>query len=128
MAATPAIPDRLVFICEASDCRLRGASEVRQALASALAESGCATVGVVRTGCLSLCGAGPAVVTYPGADVHLHVQPDDATELAARLAVGDALQRRRVRVPQWYRDHITSRLAYVVRLLRARAAPGLGST
>jgi (2Fe-2S) ferredoxin len=127
-APRSAIPDQLVFICEASDCRIRGASEVRQALAGALAESGCATVGVVRTGCLSLCGAGPAVVTYPATDVHLHVQPADAKELAAQLAVGAPLQRRRVRVPPWYRDHISSRLAYVVRLLRARATAGLNST
>ena len=110
------------FICEASDCRYRGACEVREALVGEVQRRGCETVAVVRTGCLSLCGAGPALVTYPGGDVHLHVEPHDAPDLAAQLAGGSALQRRAVRAPQWYRDAILGRLGSFVQLLKRRAA------
>jgi (2Fe-2S) ferredoxin len=113
--------DRWAFICEASDCRYRGAVAVRDALAKAVREDGCGNVAVVRTGCLSLCGAGPAVVTYPSVDVHLKVEPGDAPELAVQVAAGAALKRRTVRAPQWYRDRISNQLGYYVRLLRQRA-------
>ncbi|HEY7062936.1 MAG TPA: (2Fe-2S) ferredoxin domain-containing protein [Chloroflexota bacterium] len=79
-----------------------------------------ANLAIVRSGCLSLCGAGPAVVSYPRGDVHLRVQPADAPELAAQLAAGAPLPRRAVRAPQWYRDRILAQLAYTVRVLQQR--------
>ena len=113
------------FICEASDCRYRGACDVREALVGEVQRRGCDTVAVVRTGCLSLCGAGPALVTYPSGDVHLHVQPQDASDLAAQLAGGAALQRRAVRAPQWYRDAILGRLGSFVQMLKRRSAAAI---
>lgn len=131
-APAPAEPDldrvkQWVFICEASDCRYQGAVKLREALASGLAQAGndvngTGEVAVVRTGCLSLCGAGPAVVTYPAGSVLLHVEPSDARDLASSLLAGQPLTRRVVRPPQWYRDSIMSRLAYYVDLLKKRAA------
>ncbi|MDQ3700556.1 MAG: (2Fe-2S) ferredoxin domain-containing protein [Chloroflexota bacterium] len=118
--------DQWAFVCEASDCRLRGSIQVRDALAQAVqGDADCARVAVVRTGCLSLCGAGPAVVTYPAGDVHLRVEAGDALELARRLASGESLARRAVRAPQWYRERIKSRLGYLVQLLRERVAGGI---
>ncbi|MGH2355213.1 MAG: (2Fe-2S) ferredoxin domain-containing protein [Chloroflexota bacterium] len=108
------------FVCEASTCRWQGSPQVREALARAVTEGGSADVAVVRTGCLSLCGAGPAVVTYPNGDVHLRVEPDDAPDLAGQLAAGAPLQRRVVRAPPWYREQITRRLGYLVELLKRR--------
>ncbi len=80
---------------------------------------------VVRSGCLSLCGAGPAVVTYPAGEVHLRVQPEDAPDLALTLSGGAGAGQgaRRVRAPQWYREHIVARLAYVIQILQRRGAP-----
>jgi (2Fe-2S) ferredoxin len=122
---TEALPDldrceHWAFVCEASDCRYRGAPAVRDALARAVHEGGHANVAVVRTGCLSLCGAGPAVVAYPSGDVHLQVQPADAPEMALQLAAGAPLKRRAVRAPQWYRDRIASQFSYAIRLLKQR--------
>ena len=114
------------FICEASDCRWRGSQTVREALARELHQGGCGSVAVVRTGCLGLCGAGPAVVTYPRGDVHLHVQPADAAEMVTQLSAGAALPRRAVRAPQWYRDQILARLGYFVQLLKRRAVAERG--
>ena len=51
-------------------------------------------VHVVRSGCLSLCGAGPAVVTYPAGEVHLRVQPEDAPDLALTLSGGPGAGQR----------------------------------
>ncbi|MBI3972290.1 MAG: (2Fe-2S) ferredoxin domain-containing protein [Chloroflexi bacterium] len=126
-AAERTVPDldqftHWAFICEASDCRWRGSPAVRNALAEAVQRQGGRRVAVVRTGCLSLCGAGPAVVTYPAGEVHLHVEPADAPEMAAQLAGGSGLKRRLVRAPQWYRDAIVSRLGYMIELLKRRAA------
>jgi (2Fe-2S) ferredoxin len=112
------------FICEASDCRWRGAAEVRDALARRVQQQGSRNVAVVRTGCLSLCGAGPAIVTYPAGEVHLRVEPSDVPDLAQQLAAGAGLARRTVRAPQWYRDQILRRLSYFVDLLKRRAAGG----
>lgn len=109
------------FVCEASDCRWRGAPAVRDALAVAVAESGRSDMAVVRTGCLSLCGAGPAVVTYPAGDAHLNVEPADAPDFVIQLARGASLRRRAVRAPQWYRDSVLSRLLYMIGLLKQRA-------
>ena len=114
------------FICEASDCRYRGSPAVRDALARAVELQGCGDVAVVRTGCLGLCGAGPAVVTYPSGDVHLRVQVGDASEMAFELARGGPLRRRLVRAPQSYRDHITRRLGYFVHMLKRRQALRVG--
>jgi (2Fe-2S) ferredoxin len=118
--------DQWAFICEASDCRYRGSAEVRDALAQAVRDGACANVAVVRTGCLSLCGAGPAVVSYPSGDVHLRVEPSDALEMAAQLTAGQPLKRRSVRAPQWYRDRIVAQLGYAVRLLKQRASASAG--
>jgi (2Fe-2S) ferredoxin len=95
---------------------------VREALVNAARQRDDSGVAVVRAGCLGLCGAGPAVVTYPAGAIHLHVEPGDAADLAKELASGSGLKRRQVRAPQWYRDHILSRLATFVRLLQRRAA------
>jgi (2Fe-2S) ferredoxin len=118
--------ERWAFVCESSTCYYQGATQTREALARAVAERGDPSVRVVRTGCLGLCGAGPAVVTYPAGDVLLRVQPGDAPELAAALAGDSGLGRRLARAPQWYRDRITARLAFLVRLLRRRGAAGAG--
>jgi (2Fe-2S) ferredoxin len=110
------------FICESSDCRWRGSALLGDALAQEIQRRGCGSVAVVRTGCLGLCGAGPAVVTYPAGEVHLRVEPADAADLAAHLAAGTGLPRRSVRAPQWYRDQLLARLGYFVQLLKRRAA------
>jgi (2Fe-2S) ferredoxin len=80
---------------------------------------------VVRAGCLGLCGAGPAVVTYPGGEMHVRVTPADAVEMAGQLLQGRGLTRRSVNVPVWYRQQMTSRLGSFVELLkrRMRSAP-----
>ncbi len=124
--ATPGAPDleaftQWVFICEASDCRYRGSPAVRDALARTVEREGRSHVAVVRTGCLGLCGAGPAVVTYPAGDVHLRVEARDAPEMAAQVARGAPFGKRAVRAPQWYRDQITRRLGYLVQMLKRRA-------
>jgi (2Fe-2S) ferredoxin len=109
------------FICHASSCRYQGAEAVAVALARALRDSQPATdAAVVRAGCLGLCGAGPAVVTYPGGDVHIRVEQSDAPELAAQLLRGRGLARRSVTVPAWYRQHIVGRLGAYVQLLKRR--------
>ena len=119
--AATAEPEQWAFICHSSSCRYQGAEEVGQALARSLAERPDGGSGtVVRAGCLGLCGAGPAVVTYPGGDVHVRVVPEDAAELAAQLVRGRGLARRTVNVPPWYRQHIVSRLGTFVELLKRR--------
>lgn len=110
------------FICHASDCRYRGAPALSEALTAELQARGCQDVAVVRSGCLSLCGAGPALVTYPAGDVLLHLEKGDARELAAQLAEGKGLPKRTVRAPQWYKDQIVARLGYFVQIIRRRAA------
>jgi (2Fe-2S) ferredoxin len=122
---------RWVFVCESGSCRYQGSVQTREALVRALAgrpggeshgpPSG--PVHVVRSGCLSLCGAGPAVVTYPAGEVHLRVQPEDTPDLALILSGGQGKGARRVRAPQWYREHIVARLAYVIQILQRRGAP-----
>jgi (2Fe-2S) ferredoxin len=132
---------RWAFVCESSSCRYQGSVQTREALVRALAgqraEQRAASsagrpegepqgqVHVVRSGCLSLCGAGPAVVTYPAGEVHLRVQPEDAADLALTLSGGPGAGQgaRRVRAPQWYREHIVARLAYVIQILQRRGAP-----
>ena len=98
-----------------------------------MAEQGLGNVRVVRSGCLGLCGAGPAAVTYPAGDVYLRVQPEDAAEMAGAVSGGGRLARRIVRAPQWYRDRIVARLDYLIQYLaaprvvltrRGRAPPG----
>lgn len=123
-ASVPQGGERWAFICEASSCRFSGSVATREALAQALpaAAPGAVALKVVRTGCLGLCGAGPAVVTYPEGEVHLHVQPADAADLAASLSGSGQRGRRQVRAPAWYREHITARLETLVQLLRRRAA------
>ena len=115
--------DRFAFICESSSCYYQGSPAVREALAKATGDHACPNLAIVRTGCLGLCGAGPAVVSYPAGDVHLRVEPTDAAELAKQLATGAPLARRAVRAPQWYRDQITQRLGYFVQLLKRRQQP-----
>jgi (2Fe-2S) ferredoxin len=112
--------EQWAFVCEASSCRYQGSVLTREALVRAVAAQGGRQVHVVRTGCLSLCGAGPAVVTYPAGEVHLRVVPEDAPDLAVALARGDGLARRLVRAPQWYRDHVTARLAFLIQHLKRR--------
>jgi (2Fe-2S) ferredoxin len=130
---------RWAFICESSSCRYQGSVQTREALVAALAarraeqraEQGAGgpagaspgQVYVVHAGCLSLCGAGPAVVTYPAGEVHLGVQPEDTPDLALTLTGGPGRGSRRVRAPQWYREHITARLAYLIQILQRRGAP-----
>jgi (2Fe-2S) ferredoxin len=128
---------RWAFVCESSSCRYQGSAQTREALVRALAGQRAASgagrpegapqgqVHVVRSGCLSLCGAGPAVVTYPAGEVHLRVQPEDAPDLALTLSGGPGAGQgaRRVRAPQWYREHIVARLAYVIQILQRRGAP-----
>jgi (2Fe-2S) ferredoxin len=127
---------RWAFVCESGSCRYQGSVQTREALVRALAgrpegeSHGQASgplrpVHVVRSGCLSLCGAGPAVVTYPAGEVHLRVQPEDAPDLALTLSGGPGAGQgaRRVRAPQWYREHIIARLAYVIQILQRRGAP-----
>ena len=117
----PAEPEQWAFICYSSSCRYQGAEAVGQSLARALAERPDGSTGtVVRAGCLGLCGAGPAVVTYPAGEVHLRVEPRDATELAAQLVQGRGLARRTVKVPPWYQQHIVARLESFVELLKRR--------
>lgn len=92
-----------------------------QSLARALAaRPDGATATVVRAGCLGLCGAGPAVVTYPAGEVHVRVVAADAVDFAERLVQGRALERRAVRVPPWYRQNIVGRLGQFVELLKRR--------
>jgi (2Fe-2S) ferredoxin len=115
--------ERFAFVCESSSCYYQGSVAVREALAKATGDQACGNLAIVRTGCLGLCGAGPAVVSYPAGDVHLRVEPTDAAEMAAQLATGAPLARRAVRAPQWYRDRITERLAYFVQILKRRQQP-----
>jgi (2Fe-2S) ferredoxin len=125
-AADPERFQHWAFLCHASDCRYQGAPDVAEALARELQARGSEEVAVVRTGCLSLCGAGPALVTYPGGDVHLHLEAGDATDLAAQLARGKGLATRTVRAPQWYKDQILARLGYFVQMIKRKAAQARG--
>ena len=129
---------RWAFVCESSSCRWGGSVEVREALHRALRDeappreaavpAGVAPdrVAVVRTGCLGLCSAGPAVVTYPEGDVHLRVQPDDALDLAQHLTGTVERGRRQVKAPPWFRDQLVSRLGYYVDWLRRKASAQSG--
>ena len=112
-------PSNWAFICYSGSCRYQGAEEVGQALARELRDQ--PDAAVVRAGCLGLCGAGPAVVTYPSGDVHIRVMPQDAKEFAAQLTQGRGLGRRSVTVPAWYRQNIVGRLGSFVELLKRRA-------
>jgi NADP-reducing hydrogenase subunit HndC len=119
--ATPApAGEQWVFVCESSSCQYDGSSGTRAALARTVAEQGLGNVRVVRSGCLGLCGAGPAAVTYPAGDVYLRVQPEDAPEMAGAVAAGGGLARRMVRAPKWYRERIVARLDYLIQYLRRR--------
>lgn len=124
-AADPASvpgPTSWAFICYSSSCRYQGSEEVGQALARELRDR--PDAAVVRAGCLGLCGAGPAVVTYPSGDVHIRVSPQDARDFAVQLAQGRGLARRAISVPAWYRQNIVGRLGTFVQLLKRRAAGG----
>src|SRR5687768_13783932 len=91
-AAGPVEPEQWAFVCYSSSCRYQGAEAVGQSLARALAERPNGNTGtVVRAGCLGLCGAGPAVVTYPAGEVHIRVEASDAKEMAAQLVEGSGL-------------------------------------
>ena len=115
------MPEHWAFVCHSSSCRYDGAEAVGQSLARALASRPDGASGtVVRAGCLGLCGAGPAVVTYPAGEVHVRVTPQDAAELAAQLVTGRGLTRRTVNVPAWYRQNIVGRLGVFVDLLKRR--------
>ena len=81
----------------------------------------------MRAGCLGLCGAGPAVVTYPRGDVHIRVTPADAPELAASVTGEGTVARPSITVPAWYRQHIVGRLGAYVDLLRRRWAASASS-
>ena len=132
---------RWAFVCESSSCRYQGSVQTREALVRALAgqraEQRAASIAgrpegepqgqvhVVRSGCLSLCGAGPAVVTYPAGEVHLRVQPEDTPDLALTLSGGQGKGTRRVRAPAWYREQIVARLAYLIQILQRRGAPSV---
>ena len=120
-AAERTEPEHWAFVCHSGSCRYQGAEEVGQAVARALAQRPDGARGtVVRAGCLGLCGAGPAVVTYPAGEVHVRVTTGDATDLAAQLLQGRGLTRRAVNVPPWYRQHIVGRLGTFVELLKRR--------
>jgi (2Fe-2S) ferredoxin len=115
-------PTNWAFICYSSSCRYDGAEAVGQALARELRDR--PDAAVVRSGCLGLCGAGPAVVTYPSGDVHIRVTPQDAGEMAKQLTEGRGLARRSVTVPAWYRQNIVGRLGAFVDILKRRALAG----
>jgi (2Fe-2S) ferredoxin len=120
--------ERWAFVCHSSSCRYRGAEATGQALAKAsrdareAAPEPAAPLTVVRAGCVGLCSAGPAVVTYPAGDVYLNVTEQDAPELAEHIAQDRILRRHAIRLPDWYRENIVGRLGAYVQLLRRRAS------
>jgi hypothetical protein len=57
--------------------------------------------------------------------VHLRVQPEDTPDLALTLSGGQGKGARRVRAPEWYREQIVARLAYLIQILQRRGAPSV---
>ena len=88
-----------VLICTGSDCKKRGAKDVRKAIKGELRASG--LLGEVRTdtvGCLGLCKHGPNAVVYDEAEPkgtwYVGLRENDAAEVVEEhLANGAPVQR-----------------------------------
>jgi len=73
-----------IMICVGGSCLASGAREVKAALETALASSGCAeTVKLVETGCMGPCVQGPVILMGRDQTFYQRVCPDDAAEIVA---------------------------------------------
>jgi len=75
-----------VLVCTGSDCKKRGAKEMRKAIKSEVRSEG--LLGEVRldsVGCLGLCKHGPNAIVYDGVEPkgtwYLGLEESDATEV-----------------------------------------------
>lgn len=74
--------DSHVLICKGSDCKKRGAKEVRKALKGELRAAGMnGDVRVDSVECLGLCKHGPNAVVYPGGAWYLGLSEEDVPEI-----------------------------------------------
>ncbi len=84
-----------VLVCTGSDCKKRGAKDVRKALKSELRSEG--LLGEVRidtVDCLGLCKHGPNVVVYPEGTWYLGLTGDDVPEvIEGHLKEGEPVER-----------------------------------
>ena len=79
-------PQRLVFVCQNVDCRVRKAAEVMEQLKKALdAEQ---TLEVRSYMCFGACKDGPNVVIYPDKVWYARVKPENVPEVVAYLRGG----------------------------------------
>ena len=88
-----------VLICTGSDCKKRGAKDVRKTLKEEIRASG--LLGEVRTdtvGCLGLCKHGPNAVVYDGAELkgtwYVGLREKDVPEVVEGHLVNGAPVRR----------------------------------
>ncbi len=79
---------RLVFVCQNVDCRVRKATEVMEKLKTDLA--GDSSVEVRPYMCFGACHSGPNVVIYPDKVWFAGVKPEDVPAVVSYLRGGPA--------------------------------------
>jgi NADH-quinone oxidoreductase subunit F len=73
-----------VLICTGAGCVASGALELSAAIKDALARHGLADqIGVVETGCLGPCAAGPVAVIYPDGVLYQNLKPEHAERIVS---------------------------------------------
>ena len=71
-----------VFVCNGSDCKKRGAREVRQAFKDELRDNGInREVRADTVDCLGLCKHGPNVIVYPSGTWYLGLTEHEVPEI-----------------------------------------------
>ena len=73
-----------VLICTGAGCVASGALELSAAIKDALAKHGLADqIGVVETGCLGPCAAGPVAVIYPDGVLYQNLKAEHAERIVS---------------------------------------------
>jgi len=71
-----------VLVCSGAACVSAHSSQVRDALAEAIAARGLGEeVRLVETGCMGPCELGPVLLVYPDGAFYIRVKPEDAAEI-----------------------------------------------
>jgi len=88
-----------VLVCSGTACVSSGSTEVKRALAHALAEHGVVDeVRILETGCMGPCELGPVLMVYPEGTFYVRLKPSDAEEIVRE----HFLKGRPVRRLQWH--------------------------
>ena len=73
-----------VLVCGGTGCSSSGSAELIERFEEQIAKNGLdREVKVVRTGCFSLCEAGPVVIVYPEGTFYSRIRPDDVDEIVS---------------------------------------------